>query len=138
MNDLLQEPVSVLCEEAGVPAVQPDERGHYRIVIDSQEMRIMALNQGRIVMLGVIGRAGSLADQRRESVSSLLNGCLALQAARFSKLGTREILTLEPETGELVLWHSPDSHGVSIPMFLLAAESMLNELEFWKNWLAAS
>lgn len=138
MNDALHEPVSVLCDEAGLPVPQPDERGIYRIFIDGQEVRVTAMKQGKVILLGVIGSANALAENRRESPQALLNNCLVLQAGRFSKLGTREVLTLEPETGELVLWQSLDGHGVSIPAFLSAAESLLNELEFWKTWLAAS
>lgn len=138
MSDLLLEPVSILCEEVGLPQMPPDERGVYRLVIDGQEIRVSALLNGRVVLLGVIGNATDLAEDRRESRQQLLSGCLTLQMVRFGKLGTEQALTLEPETGELVLWQSLEGPGVSIPMFLSAAESLLNELEFWKNWLAAS
>lgn len=138
MSDLLLEPVSILCEEVGLPQMPPDERGVYRLVIDGQEIRVSALLNGRVVLLGVIGNATDLAEDRRESRQLLLSGCLTLQMVRFGKLGTEQALTLEPETGELVLWQSFEGPGVSIPMFLSAAESLLNELEFWKNWLAAS
>lgn len=137
MNDSLQEPLSVLCDQLGLPTPQADERGFYRIVMDGHEVRVMAMKQGSVVMLGVIGIADALAESRRESVQNLLSNCLMLQAARFKSLGTREVLTLEHETGELVLWQSFENHDVTIPGFLAAAESLLNELEYWKTWLAS-
>lgn len=138
MSEHLQEAISVLSEEVGLPPAQADERGIYRLVIDGQEIRVAVLLNGKAVLLGVIGNASALAENRRESCQELLAGCLALQLVRFGKLGTEQTLTLEPESGELVLWQSFESFGVSVPVFLSAAESMLNELEFWKNWLAAS
>lgn len=139
MIDLIQEPLSVLCDEVGVPVPQPDARGICTVVIDNQELRFVPLKQGKVVMLGIIGNAEALAAKRNEDLQIVLASCLTLQGARFAKLGTREVMTLEPETGELVLWQSFDpSTGVSISSFLGAAESMLNEVEYWKNWLAAS
>lgn len=115
-----------------------DARGVYSIVIEGQEIRVSTLMNGKVILLGVIGQASTLAENRRESRRELLAGCLGLQAVRFTRLGTPEVLTLEPESGELVLWQSFEGPDVSIPTFLGAAESLLNELEFWKNWLAAT
>ncbi len=138
MSDALHEPIAVLCEEVGLPVPAPDPRGAYVIDIEGQQIRVFALNNGKVVLLGVIGSAGDIAERRKESRHSILASCLNLQAVRFGKLGTSEVLTLEPETGELVLWQSFEGPGVSIPAFLQGAESLLNELEFWKNWLAVS
>jgi len=136
MIDLIQEPISVLCEEVGISVPQPDGRGVLAVVIDGQEIRYMGLKQNRIAMVGVIGDAAAIAERRREDLQGVLASCLTLQGARFGKLGAREILTLEPETGELVAWFCFDGTGMSISGFLSATESMLNEMEFWKNWLA--
>lgn len=138
MSDLLQEPISVLCDEVGLPTPKPDAQGIYHIVIEGQSVRVLTLSQGRVVLLGIIGSASIIAEDRQESRQALLASCLSLQAVRFGKLGTEQVLTLEPETGELVLWQAFEGPGVSIPVFLMAAESLLNELEFWKNWLAIS
>ena len=138
MNDLIEEPLGVLCDEVGVPMPVPDEHGVYRLVVDGQELRVLALKQGRIIVTGVLGHAETIAANRREEMQVMLASCMTLQAARLSKLGTGEVLTLESETGELVLWLSFEGPGVPISRFLPAAESLLNEMEFWKNWLAAS
>lgn len=138
MSALLQEPISVLCDEVGISMPAADARGVYSIVIEGQEIRVSTLMNGKVILLGVIGQASTLAENRRESRRELLAGCLGLQAVRFTRLGTPEVLTLEPESGELVLWQSFEGPDVSIPAFLGAAESLLNELEFWKNWLAAT
>lgn len=138
MSALLQEPISVLCDEVGISMPAADARGVYSIVIEGQEIRVFTLMNGKVILLGVIGQASTLAENRRESRRELLAGCLGLQAVRFTRLGTPEVLTLEPESGELVLWQSFEGPDVSIPAFLGAAESLLNELEFWKNWLAAT
>ncbi len=136
MNDPLQENITILCEEVGIPAAAPDSSGVYRIAIDGQEIRIFTLSDGRAILLGVIGVAAALAEQREETGHSLLTACLALQAVRFGKLASKEVLTLEPETGELVLWRPLDSQDMFVPAFLVTAEVLLNELEFWKNWLS--
>ncbi|HEY1053447.1 MAG TPA: type III secretion system chaperone [Prosthecobacter sp.] len=136
MSDALQEHVSILCEEVGLPAAAPDARGVYHIEIEGLEVRVSTLNNGRVILLGVIGRADAVAERRQESRQTLMMGCLALQAVRFGKLGTSEVLTLEPETDELVLWRSFDGPGMSVPAFLAGAEALLNELEFWKTWLS--
>lgn len=138
MSALLQEPISVLCDEVGISMPAADARGVYSIVIEGQEIRVSTLMNGKVILLGVIGQASTLAENRRESRRELLVGCLGLQAVRFTRLGTPEVLTLEPESGELVLWQSFEGPDVSVPAFLGAAESLLNELEFWKNWLAAT
>lgn len=136
MSAVLQEQVSILCEEVGLPVAAADARGVYHIEIDGQEVRVFTLNNGRVILLGVIGRADALAERRQESRQALLLGCLTLQAVRFGKLGTSEVLTVEPETDELVLWRSFDELQMSIPAFLAGAEALLNELEFWKTWLS--
>ena len=138
MSDPLQEPIAVLCDEVGVPVPARDARGAYVIIVQGQELRVFSLNNGRVIMLGIIGPAGDLASRRKEPLGALLTNCLALQAVRFGRLATQEVLTVEPETGELVLWQAFDAPSLSVPAFLQSAESLLNELEFWKNWLAAS
>lgn len=139
MSDSIEEPLSVLCDEAGIPMPSADERGGYEFIIDYKTLRVSLLNRGaKVVLLGVIGHVESIAEQRRESRERLLTSCLTLQAVRFGRLGTSEVLTLEPETGELVLWVSFENYSLSIPGFIAAAESLLNELDFWKNWLAAT
>jgi len=138
MSDPIVEPLSVLCEEAGIPMPTPDDRGGYEFVIDYKTLRVSSLNRGsKIVLLGIIGNAESIAEQRREARERLLTSCLTLQAVRFGKLGSREVLTLEPENGELVLWVAFENYSISIPGFIAAVESLLNELDFWKNWLSA-
>ncbi len=136
MSTVLNEMISVLCEETGVAVPAADARGMHVIRIEGHEMRMQPLNQGRFILLGVIGRAGSIAEKREQSRQALLSTCLGLQAVRFSKLGTAEVLTLEPENDELVLWLSFEDTRVSISAFLQAAESLINETEFWKNWLS--
>ncbi|MDH4454798.1 MAG: type III secretion system chaperone [Verrucomicrobiota bacterium] len=138
MSDALQEPISVFCDEVGLPMPAPNPSGAYVISVDGQEIRVSSRKNGKIVLLGVIGRANEIAERREESRQALLTSCLNLQAVRFGKLGTPEVLTFEPESGELVLWLSFEGPGVPIPAFLQGTESLLNELEFWKNWLAVS
>lgn len=99
MSALLQEPISVLCDEVGISMPAADARGVYSIVIEGQEIRVSTLMNGKVILLGVIGQASTLAENRRESRRELLAGCLGLQAVRFTRLGTPEVLTLEPESG---------------------------------------
>lgn len=136
MSTVLNEMISVLCDETGVAVPAPDARGIHVIRIEEHELRVQPLNQGRFILLGVIGKAESIAEKREQSRQALLSTCLGLQAARFSKLGTAEVLTLEPENDELVLWRSFEESRVSISAFLQAAESLINETEFWKTWLS--
>jgi hypothetical protein len=135
MNDALNEPLLVLCQEIGLTPPAPDARGQHVLVIDGQELRVLTLAQGRVVVLGVIGTLSSLAEKRGGS-ERLLADCLTVQAARLAAQAIPEVLTLEPDSGELVLWRAIAPHGLSVPVFLNVAESMLNELEFWKNWLS--
>jgi hypothetical protein len=137
MSNPLQEPLSVLCEEVGVPTPAPDAKGIYHLVIDGQELRLLTLNTDRVIMLGVLGKADTIAEHRHENRQLMLANCLALQAVRFGKLATLEVLTIEPETDELVLWRGFESYTLTIPTLLAAAESLLNELEFWKIWLSS-
>lgn len=139
MMDLIQEFLAVLLVESGVAIPAPDSRGIFSVVIDGQELRFLTIKQSKMIMIGIIGKAEVLASARNQDLQLMLADCLTLQGARFAKLGNSEVMTLEPETGELVLWVSFDSDtGVSIPSLLGAAESMLNEIEFWKKWLAAA
>lgn len=135
-HNTLQEPVALLCEEVGLPPPAPDPQGVYVIDIDGQELRISLLNNGKVIICGIIGRADEIAARRQQSRQTLLTHVLHLQAVRFGKLGTAEVMTLEPATDELLLWTSLVGPEVSIPAFLQSTESLLNELEFWKNWLA--
>ena len=134
--DTLREPMAQLCEELGIPAPLPNEQGIFVIHVEGQELRFSLLNNGRVILLGVIGRADELAAKRQMSRQALLTGCLTLQAVRFGKLEREEILSIEPETNELILWHSLDGLEVSIPAFFQKTEALLNELEFWKTWMA--
>lgn len=138
MSTTLQEPLSVLCDEVGVPMPQPDSRGSYSLEIDGQTLRVSELKNQRVILAGVVGNLGVIAAKRETSRQDVLANCLGVQAVRFAKLATAEVLTFEPETDELILWTGFDGPSISIPAFLQGAESMLNELEFWKNWLAAS
>ena len=70
MTDSLQEPISVLCDEVGVPVPQPDENGHYSILIDEQEVRVLKVKQEQAVMVGVIGHAETVAEGRRVTTSA--------------------------------------------------------------------
>ncbi|TDU70708.1 Tir chaperone family protein CesT [Prosthecobacter fusiformis] len=134
--DTLGEPVAQLCEELGIATPPPNEQGVFVIQVEGQELRFSLLNNDRVYLLGVLGRVDEIAAQRQISRQALLTGCLTLQAVRFGKLGREEVLSIEPETDELILWHSLDGPDVSIPAFFQTAEALLNELEFWKNWLA--
>jgi len=136
MTDALKDPLIVLCEETGLTLPIPNEQGFYVLQIDGYELRITALAKGRVVMAGVIAGVAVLAEKRQETREQLLSYCLTLQSARFATQAKREVLTLEQSTDELVLWRSFDPFALSVPTFLAAAESMLNELEFWKNWLS--
>lgn len=136
MSTVLNEMISVLCDETGIAVPEPDARGMHIIRIEEHELRVQPLKQGRFILLGVIGRAGGIAERREQSRQALLSTCLTLQAVRFGRLGTSEVLTLEPESDELVLWRSFEESRVSISAFLQAAESLINETEFWKNWLS--
>lgn len=136
MNEVLQEPLTVLCEEIGLAPPIPDALGHYVLEIDGHQLRFLALSKGRIVMIGLVGSVSGFVDKRRQSRNQLLSQCMTLQAARFSKQAIREVLTLEASTDEMVLWRSFEAYELNISSFLAAAESMLNEMEFWKNWLS--
>ncbi|GAA5149719.1 hypothetical protein GCM10023213_47800 [Prosthecobacter algae] len=125
-----------LCEELGIATPFPNEQGVFVIQVEEQELRFSLLNNGRVNLVGVIGRADEIAALRQISLQALLTSCLTLQAVRFGKLGREEVLSIEPATDELILWHSLDGPDVSIPAFFQTAEALLNELEFWKNWLA--
>lgn len=138
MSDALLEPISVLCDEIGLKVPSPSFEGVYVLKIDDQEIRVSSLTNGKVILLGIVGKVADIAERRKESIQMLLASCLNVQAVRFGKLGTSEVLTFEPETEELVIWQPLDGVGVSIPVFLHATESLLNELEFWKNWLAIS
>lgn len=127
--------MSVFCEEVGLPVPSPDSQGGYILRLEENELRVAQLSQGRVILLGVIGNADAIATQRQQSRQAMLINCLALQAARFSKMGSEEILTIEIETDELVLWRCLEDSELSAPIFLQAAEALLNELEFWKNRL---
>lgn len=133
--DTLREAVAQLCEELGIAPPASNEQGVFVIVAEGQELRFSVLSNGKAILLGIIGRADEIAAKRQVSRQSLLTGCLALQAVRFGKLGREEVLSIEPETDELILWHSSDGTNISVPAFFQAAEAMLNELEFWKTWL---
>jgi len=136
MTEQLQEAIAVLCDELGLPTAQINSSGLYIVRVDGKELRILTLRDGKVVLLGVIGVLATIAESRRESADSLLRNCLILHGARLERLGTPEVLTLDDT--ELVLWRKFEPFGISISEFLQASESVLNEVEFWQNWLSAA
>lgn len=134
----LREALEVFCDEVGLPVPEPQPNGVYTLWLEDHELRISLQKNAQVILLGVIGRVDDLAARRQTSSQHLLTSCLTLHAARFSKLSGEEILSLEPETGELILWRSFAERDLSIPTFLQATEALVNELEFWKNWLTQS
>jgi hypothetical protein len=135
MNDPFHDAVAALCEEVGQDAPSPKAGGGYEVVVDGTTVRAFPLSSGRVVMSAGIGKVVEVAEARRESVQDLLCGCLTLSGARFRKLGIRETMTIEQNSDELVLWRKFEGSSPSISEFLQAAESLLNEVRFWKRWL---
>lgn len=134
MTENLQRALEVLCEELGLPV--PSSRPA-ALNVEGNELKIVELPQGKAALLGTIGSLSQITEKRRESVETVLSRCLTLHGARFSKLGTREAVTLD-DHDQLVLWSGLDADTVSISEFIQTSESMLNELEFWKGWLSAA
>ena len=133
MTENLKRAIETLCEELGLPKPPADDPV---IDVNGHELRIVQLSGHKAVLMGTLGSLSSIADERRESTDTLLMRSLTLHGARFAKLGTPEALTLEDNT--MVLWNKFDSETISVQDFLQSSESMLNEMEFWKNWLAAA
>jgi hypothetical protein len=133
MTENLKRALETLCEELGLQAPSADDP---IVEVDGHELRVVELSGGKAVLLGRLGSISSIAEERRESVDTLLMRSLTLHGARFAKLGTPEALTLDEDT--MVLWNKFDSDAISVQDFLRSSESMLNEVEFWKNWLAVS
>ena len=134
MNETLQEPLTVLCEEIGLAPPSLNASGLYVLEIDGHELRVIPLAKGRVVLAGLIGSVNALTEKRRQDRDRFLSHCLTVQAARLSKQAVREVLTWESGTDELLLWRSFEPFELSISSFLSATETLLNELEFWKNW----
>jgi hypothetical protein len=133
MTDNLKRALETLCEELGLPTPAADNPV---VEVDGHELRITELSGGKAVLLGTLGSVSRIAEERGESVDTLLMRSLTLHGARFAKLGSPEALTLDD--GTMVLWNKFDSDAISVQDFLRFSESMLNEVEFWKNWLAVA
>jgi hypothetical protein len=133
MTEALQHALASLHEELGLQA-RAENPG--MIQVNDHELRVVELGSGKAALVGDLGSVRQIAEDRGESIDTLLMRSLTLHAARFAKLGTPEALTLDES--QLVLWKKIDSERVSVQDFLHSAESMLNEVEFWKNWLSAA
>lgn len=133
MTENLKISLEALGAELGLPVPNEPEP---TFTVDDCLLRIRLLPKGDAVLLGVLGEPEKLAGQRNAETTTLLANCLTLHGARFAKLGVSESLTLDGD--ELVLWKKFDGHNVSVSEFLRNAESMLNEMDFWKTWLATT
>ncbi|HSJ02999.1 MAG: CesT family type III secretion system chaperone [Verrucomicrobium sp.] len=138
MTDTLPDTVAALCDEVGLPRPQPEGTGNYAVEVDGIPLRFSRIQGGKIVFSSVIGLADDLAQIRRQPLGALLSDCLALSGARFSKLATPEAITFEPGTRELLLWRRFEGELRSVSDGLAAAESLINEASFWRQWLGAN
>jgi hypothetical protein len=133
MTENLKRALDTLCDELGLPAPSAENPV---VQVDGHELRVTELSGGKAVLLGTLGSISRIAEERGETVDTLLLRSLTLHGARFAKLGAPETLTLDDDN--MVLWNKFDSDAISVQDFLQASESMLNEVEFWKNWLAVA
>lgn len=133
MTAVFKEAIEVLQEELELPVSQSSPGS---LTVDSHELRFQQIGNETALMLGVIGDVAELIEHKKTSEQDLLTRCLNLHAARFAKQATPEVLTIENH--ELLLSRQFDAHAIRPAEFLQAAESMLNELEYWKTWLDAA
>src|SRR5688500_4478121 len=138
MNDQIQEAISILCDELVLQI--PQLYGEGRLVLypdGAAELRIFPIMGGRaIIMLAVIGKAAAMAEARKETIATFLSRCLTLHGVRFTKLSLTEAITLD--SGELILWRKFNNPYIALPEFLQAAESILNEAEYWQGNFATA
>ena len=116
----------------GVPALDPEESGRYRLAFDFRlNVEFVHLNEQAALMVSRCGRTEGLDELRREQ---LLRDCLSLSLARISE--SPAVITIEDSTGDLVLYQFLELQTIELNQFHSEVEVFVDELNLWMQFIS--
>jgi hypothetical protein len=89
-----------------------------------------------VIMTAALGRLNEMAEKAGETVNGVLDRCLHLHGARLSSLALPFVLSLEPDSDEVILWVPVALRPERGTPFREELEDLLNEVEFRRNWMS--
>ncbi len=131
----LHEKICLLCDDLGLPLPAVAEGDSCEVSVETVKIQFRTLANGQVIMTAALGRLNEMAEKAGESVNGFLDRCLHLHGARLSGLALPFVLSLEPDSDEMILWVPVESRPERGTPFREELEDMLNEVEFRRNWL---
>ena len=114
-------------EHRGLARPRADAGGRYYMLLDG-DLEVAVLQGGDRIYLE--GRLEPVPADRRKA-EELLGHHLRLHLARLRE--KHEVLSLEPEGDDLVLFRQLPAHALTLREFERALEDFANGLEFWSD-----
>ncbi len=112
-------------ERNGLGVIEPETDGSYRFVFDDNLPLQCIRASDELIVQSFLGALPADDQQACEEALRLLKINLA-------QIGSQQaILSLDPDSGELVLFTKLRMRGVSVVQFEEALEDYVNSLEFW-------
>lgn len=132
----LHEKISLLCEELGLPRPAVAEADSCEVSVETVKIQFRTLASGQVVLTAALGRLNEMAEKAGETVNGVLDRCLHLHGARLSGLALPFVLSLEPDSDEVILWVPVEPRPERGTPFREELEELLNEVEFRRNWMS--
>jgi len=121
-----------LTESLGLPSLQPEASGRYRLSFDFRlRIEFLHLNDFAALIVASCGTTFGIDQVRREN---LLNCCLQLSLARIPK--SPAVFTIDSRTADLLLYQLLDLQSISSERFQSDVESFVDELNLWMKFIA--
>lgn len=116
----------------GLGESKPDAQNRYFFVLDGS-LRISLFQMGRHIYLE--GRPGALPEDVRQAGEQL---CEVLRKNLAGLETHEEVLSLDPEVDDLVLFRCLPAQALSLVDLEKAIEAFANRLEFWMRELSGA
>lgn len=115
----------------GVEHLEPDETGQFSLRFDDKlDVKIRRLDSSTVLLLAVVGHAPSSDVAARDYLERLLTRSLL-----HLKEDVKEVISLDSETGELLLQRTEDLHALTSHHVQECLEEFTNVAEEWTNYL---
>lgn len=112
-----------------VGPLEPDREGRFNLVFDDRlTVRCFPWGSKEMILSGTVVKVPDNEWQAEDTLKRLLK-------ENLSKLSDpREVLSLERETGEIILYLQIALEGTTVEDLVGILENFVNRLEFWKKF----
>jgi hypothetical protein len=121
----IQNLVESLAQRLEMPVPASDENGAYTFVFDGMPVHCRSGPDQRLILWGGLGEIPPDPTQAEEQAREILKANLAWMKTR------KEIVCIDPESGEMVLYLSLKIPDLDVDRFEEKIEGLVNSLEFW-------